>query len=474
MAEQEFLTRRQLRELERRGGAKPGATRPTETESFAPRVSSPAQKTQSDGSGQTSSGPAQLPNPQAAPGSEVGSHFAPQPHEQTSGGPGTASLIIPPRTTDTGGVPTSRPSSAGGTGPNVALPEPVSSMPVSSPGLPGETSRQSGSPVLPATEASPAMRPVRTEQGVAAPAMVTPPHFTSRRELRHWQEENGVADSAIPSTSLPTEAMSIVSPSQQTESVSAQNIFSSAIAGEARGDGDSRPKPKRGFALLPEEAIDTSSSSTPTERADEAATAPETAPEVASAPDTPALVIPGVTDVEPEPDVPPAVAPATAFSAASEPVGLLAADSKAIQSDAIAALWTSPSSKIDENTDSNGISGTLVLSDMPSELDLRAPLDETGEVMLTGTISLPSSMSSTGVIPNGFEDSDEIDDHGYVIRNANRPVAVSSLVAESTAERVLPHARSSHRLTVALSIVAGALVLAAVGMIVYYFVVGGQ
>ena len=156
------------------------------------------------------------------------------------------------------------------------------------------------------------------------------------------------------------------------------------------------------------------------------------------------------------------------YDTAPQPQPFVARDARADEPQA--AWWLPPETGKGTPDPSTGV---IVMPDDSFEHNVTGPLDETGEVLLTGTISLPSQMSSTGVIPTGFEDNDEVDDHGYAIHTNNRPVSVSDVVAESTSGRVLPQARSSRRVTIILSVIAGVLVLAAAGMIGYYFIAGG-
>lgn len=123
---------------------------------------------------------------------------------------------------------------------------------------------------------------------------------------------------------------------------------------------------------------------------------------------------------------------------------------------------------------SDGTDSVIVLPHMPDDQDLRGPLDETGETILTGTIALPRSLATTGVIPTGLEEKDDPAEHGgFAIGATNRPVPAKEVVAEVTASRVLPTARSTRGLAIVLGAVAAGLVLVAVGMLVYYFVVAG-
>ena len=312
------------------------------------------------------------------------------------------------------------------------------------------------------------------------PAPVTPPApaaFSSRRQLRQWQVEH---ETESPVASVPTERLDVV-PTPRVYPTPSQPAPTAGV--EHRRDRF-RPEqkdetPARVFALLPEDTADSVNSparpSAPTgqvpvsEHAVSAAAPaavpvapviPELPTEPASAPE-PARA--------PEPTPAPVPTPAPAQGAPAVPSFRPPSDHDSA-SHSRAVLWTSSTSLPGEDTD--GSNGIIVLPDLPTEIDVTSPLDETGEVMLTGTITLPAQVGATGVIPTGFQESDELDDHGYAIGNSNRPVSVSSVVAEATSGRVLPETRSSKRVTIALSIVAGVLFVAAIGMLAYYFLSG--
>lgn len=363
---------------------------------------------------------------------------------------------------------------------------------------------------------------------------LTPPHFATRRELREWQAAHSVPDNDIPVTSLPTERIEIVPsghweephgrdegatrlPASQPAAVPPESAATTdffvpgIIAADEAVAKDVAPRPQPQPQTHPEETAH----SVFALLADEALTE-KAAPEMASPEQRLAFQpepvrhseISAAWNAAPEPPVragqEPVRQPADALPSFEFPAQAItpAALNKAVpdgtatlpsrlddsrrgfaprgssrsidegDSAARTALWTSSvSAPGDENTD--GASGVIILPDMPSDIDVMAPLDESGGVMLTGTITLPPQVSATGVIPTGFEESDEVDDRGFAVGNANRPVSVSSVVAEATSGRILPQTRSSRRLTIVLSIVAGALVIAAIGMIVYYFVAGG-
>lgn len=122
----------------------------------------------------------------------------------------------------------------------------------------------------------------------------------------------------------------------------------------------------------------------------------------------------------------------------------------------------------------------LVLPSIPESGDqLLTPLTQTGEIMVTGSIDLPRSFGSTGAHPALFDHPDvdaiidEADRDDTTAESA--PVrAVRAVASNSSARAVIeaPAPRKS-RLPAILGIVGGAVLLAAIVVIVTVFVING-
>lgn len=117
----------------------------------------------------------------------------------------------------------------------------------------------------------------------------------------------------------------------------------------------------------------------------------------------------------------------------------------------------------------------LILPQVP-HADLTKPLDETGEVVLTGSITLPSITSSTGRIPFAFEK-----DQGSVkedaasmipVREEAQPIRASDMVNRYQNESVLPPSAGPRvsRSGIVLVIISGALLALAVGIAIFTIV----
>lgn len=111
----------------------------------------------------------------------------------------------------------------------------------------------------------------------------------------------------------------------------------------------------------------------------------------------------------------------------------------------------------------------LILPQVP-HADLTKPLDETGEVVLTGSITLPSITSRTGRIPFAFEK-----DQGSVredaasmipVQEEAQPIRALDMVSRYQQEPVLPTARRSgvSRAGIVLVIVSATMLALAIGI----------
>lgn len=120
----------------------------------------------------------------------------------------------------------------------------------------------------------------------------------------------------------------------------------------------------------------------------------------------------------------------------------------------------------------------LILSQTPETSALSSPLTATGEVLITGTFSLPDSFGSTGSIP-GSADNKETDavlvDGELPASSSPTPIAASSAISTiKSAEDIIkpPAPEKGSRLMLALVITAGALALALTGVLIVALVTG--
>ncbi|WP_294978140.1 hypothetical protein [uncultured Microbacterium sp.] len=120
----------------------------------------------------------------------------------------------------------------------------------------------------------------------------------------------------------------------------------------------------------------------------------------------------------------------------------------------------------------------LILSQTPETGALVSPITGTGEVLITGTFSLPESFGSTGTMP-GRTDNKETDavlvDGELPASSSPTPIAASSAISTiKSAEDIIkpPAPEKGSRLMLALVITAGALALALTGVLIVALVTG--
>ena len=120
----------------------------------------------------------------------------------------------------------------------------------------------------------------------------------------------------------------------------------------------------------------------------------------------------------------------------------------------------------------------LILSQTPETGALVSPITGTGEVLVTGTFSLPESFGSTGTMP-GRTDNKETDavlvDGELPASSSPTPIAASSAISTvKSAEDIIkpPAPEKGSRLMLALVITAGALALALTGVLIVALVTG--
>lgn len=130
------------------------------------------------------------------------------------------------------------------------------------------------------------------------------------------------------------------------------------------------------------------------------------------------------------------------------------------------------------NAATNSISTTsaLVLPTVPGSGDVGTALDETGEVIITGSIDLPKSFGSLGAPATGLESNDldtllersEVEQGGSDVA----PVSASRAISTNTSSTSLiaPPKRARANAPVVLAITAGVLAVGVVGLLLAVFV----
>jgi hypothetical protein len=126
----------------------------------------------------------------------------------------------------------------------------------------------------------------------------------------------------------------------------------------------------------------------------------------------------------------------------------------------------------------NSISTTsaLVLPTVPGSNDVGTALDETGEVIITGSIDLPASFGSLGAPASGLESGDldtllersEVEQTGSDVA----PVSASRAISTNTSSTSLitPPKRARANAPVVLAVTAGVLAVGVVGLLLAVFV----
>ncbi|WP_345750346.1 hypothetical protein [Microbacterium rhizophilus] len=132
-------------------------------------------------------------------------------------------------------------------------------------------------------------------------------------------------------------------------------------------------------------------------------------------------------------------------------------------------------------SDSSGTataSSALILATDPGSMPLSAPIDATGEILITSTHALPDGFGSRGHAV-GTTDGKDVDvvliDGELPLASSPTPISASDAVStsKSPAEVIRPPApEKTHRLTLILGIAAGVLGLALIGVVVAAFMNG--
>ena len=116
---------------------------------------------------------------------------------------------------------------------------------------------------------------------------------------------------------------------------------------------------------------------------------------------------------------------------------------------------------------SSATASALVLPEIPNSDMSATPLTRTGDVLVTGSISLPSSLSSTGALPAQLDESDldhllDPGDH-QVASTDSQPVRAIRAVSTHTSSReiigTIKPKRSNRALTVLIISAAGMAVV---------------
>jgi hypothetical protein len=118
------------------------------------------------------------------------------------------------------------------------------------------------------------------------------------------------------------------------------------------------------------------------------------------------------------------------------------------------------------------VSSTIVLPELPRVPDLTGPLTAAGEVLVTGTIDLPSSLAETGehprnvYRPDGAVDGDDEPPAGF------HPVSATRAVGSYAARRstVTPEVKKESRLVKSLPYIAGGMAVIVIALVVAGFV----
>ena len=119
----------------------------------------------------------------------------------------------------------------------------------------------------------------------------------------------------------------------------------------------------------------------------------------------------------------------------------------------------------------------LILPSMPEGTDLAGPLGETGELFVTGSIELPKSLGETGGHARLHDsiESDPLADLGIDLSDEpvpddSAPVSATRAISARTVEGsgvVAPHTKKGNRLPLILSVTAGGLLLAVIGLLAW-------
>tara|TARA_R100000365_G_scaffold988_1_gene3611 strand:- start:14615 stop:15517 length:903 start_codon:yes stop_codon:yes gene_type:complete len=126
---------------------------------------------------------------------------------------------------------------------------------------------------------------------------------------------------------------------------------------------------------------------------------------------------------------------------------------------------------------STGTGSALIVTDSPPQ-GITAPVNATGEVLVTGSLALPDLFATTGQMPGAAEglDIDATFADGELPQHSSpTPIAASAAIStvKTTAEIIKPPVpEKGSRLMLTLAITAGVLALALVGVLILAFATG--
>jgi hypothetical protein len=112
----------------------------------------------------------------------------------------------------------------------------------------------------------------------------------------------------------------------------------------------------------------------------------------------------------------------------------------------------------------------LILPSVPQANDMTNPFASTGEILVTGSIDLPRSLSATGAHPHRVDNSDFEDDPlgSQVTAADSAPVRAIRAVSTHTSTRGVIESKrpQGNRMTTVMIVAASVLAVAVVGLLV--------
>ncbi|MEO7006643.1 MAG: hypothetical protein ABI065_06380 [Terrimesophilobacter sp.] len=118
----------------------------------------------------------------------------------------------------------------------------------------------------------------------------------------------------------------------------------------------------------------------------------------------------------------------------------------------------------------------LVLPSIPQAGDITRPISNTGEILITGSVELPSSLGSTGSYPTRFDRSDvdaiiAADDREDSEAGSAPVRAIRAVSSNNDAPALLAETRATEsRTPFVLAIIAGSTLVVAVGLVIAGFI----
>jgi hypothetical protein len=118
----------------------------------------------------------------------------------------------------------------------------------------------------------------------------------------------------------------------------------------------------------------------------------------------------------------------------------------------------------------------LVLPSIPQAGDITRPISNTGEILITGSVELPSSLGSTGSYPTHFDRSDvdaiiAADDREDSTAGSAPVRAIRAVSTNNDSPALLAETRATEsRTPFVLSIIAGSTLVVAVGLVIAGFI----